>query len=209
MASKTVTRSITSTKNIIVIKVGEGYNGKKVMIQRLLFVVYRDKKGKLERPLELWLRYLAKKWKIFTSLPYTSLLMWPRYIIASLSTDIIIHLLHNGSKNLPIRPTNCRKASSTCWSSIAERNLRYVPRAFATSYRAKSSFSFYCRKGLGKKLFCLFCGELIVFCHEFIMVCRESIPCCRELICIFLWVHFSFAVSWLYFAVRWFYFAVS
>ena len=63
MASKTVTRSITSTKNMIVVKVGEGYNGKTVIIQRLLFVLDRDKTGKLERPLELGLRYLAKKVK--------------------------------------------------------------------------------------------------------------------------------------------------
>ena len=72
MASKTVTRSITSTKNMIVVKVGEGYNGKTVIIQRLLFVLDRDKTGKLERPLELWLRYLAKKVKNIYVTPYTA-----------------------------------------------------------------------------------------------------------------------------------------
>ena len=48
----------------------------------------------------------------------------------------------------------------------------------------KSSFSFHCRKGPVKKLFCLFCRELIVFCREFIMFCRELILFCRELMCI-------------------------
>ena len=136
--------------------------------------------------------------------------MGPTYIIASLLTDIITHLLHNASKNSPIPPTNCRKPNSTCWSSrMAGRNLRYVPRAFAASSRAQSSFSFHCRKGPAKKLFCLFCRELIVFCREFIMFCRELILFCRELMCILPWVYFYFAVSWLYFAVNWFYFAVS
>ena len=163
--------------------------------------------------------------------------MWPRYIIASLLTDIITHLLHNTSKNLPIPPTNCRKPNSTCWFSPG-RNLRYVPRAFAASPRDQYSFSFYCRKGPGKSCFVYFavswlyfavsllvswlyfavswfllcrdfCRELIVFCCEFITFCHELIVFCRELICILLWVDFYFAVSWLYFAVSWFYFAVS
>ena len=88
--------------------------------------------------------------------------------------------------------------NSTCWSSrMAGRNLRYVPRAFAASSRAQSSFSFYRRKRPGKKLFCLFCRELIVFCREFIMFCRELILFCREFIfilpgvdCILPWADF-------------------
>ena len=54
-------------------------------------------------------------------------------------------------------------------------SVSYMSRAFAVSSRAQSSFSFHCRKGPMKKLFCLFCRELIVFCREFIMFCRELI----------------------------------
>ena len=69
MASKTMTRSITCALDIIVVKVyvGEGCNGKKVIMQRLLFVLDRDKTGKFERPLELWLRYLAKVKNIYVT----------------------------------------------------------------------------------------------------------------------------------------------
>lgn len=42
---------------------------KKVIMQRLLLVLDRDKTGKLERPLELWLRYLAKEVKNIYVIP--------------------------------------------------------------------------------------------------------------------------------------------
>ena len=50
-------------ENVIVVKVGEGCTAKKEIIQ--LFVLDRDKTGKLERPLELWLHYLAKLSKVY------------------------------------------------------------------------------------------------------------------------------------------------
>ena len=70
-----------------------------------------------------------------------------------------------------------------------------------TDPRAQSSFSFYCRKGPGKKLFCL-------FCREFIMFCRELILFCRELMCILPWADFilpwaDLVLPWVYIVLPW------